>query len=61
MNRAELQAMIDNAVTIVRCREHVVAKWPHNARLRVLLTEARAELQRLTDQQLAQTETTVEN
>lgn len=53
--------MIDNAVTIVRCREHVVAKWPHNARLRVLLTEARAELQRLTDQQLAQTETTVEN
>lgn len=51
MKTIELQAKIDNAVTVVRCREYIAKKWPNQPRVRTLLADAREELQRLTNQQ----------
>lgn len=47
MTNAELQPKIDNALTVVRCREHLCAHWPENVRLKQSLEEAREDLRRL--------------
>lgn len=44
---AELQPKIDNALTVVRCREQLCAHWPLNAKLKQSLDDARADLRRL--------------